>query len=220
MSLVLKSKHGARFMDLTGTHFGRLTVIKLNHKGKTGASFWKCECSCGDETVVAAIHLRSGHTKSCGCLKNEGGKIKHGATVGREPSKEYRSWAAMKTRCLNPNSPKFPIYGGRGIRICERWINSFENFVADIGLAPSPNHTVDRINTNGNYEPSNCKWSTAKEQANNTRCNSFVEWNGERLTKTQWADRIGITSGSLDERLESWPLEKALTTPPMRRSGL
>jgi hypothetical protein len=129
---------------------------------------------------------------------------------------EYISWSSMKTRCSNPEFKDWNLYGGRGIAVCERWL-TFPNFLADMGLRPSARHSIDRIDSDGNYEPGNCRWATAKEQANNwaTR-NRRYTLNGKTLTAAEWSDQIGITSSSLRERIERWGLEKALTTPPVR----
>lgn len=138
------------------------------------------------------------------------------ATYKTHPA-EYRSWSGMRTRCTNQRFVDWRLYGGRGISVCERW-NSFANFFADMGPKPSPKHSLDRINSDGNYEPSNCRWATAKEQANNWSCrNRKLTFNGETLSIPEWAARLELTRESLRDRIESgWPIEKALTTPAIR----
>ena len=154
-------------IDITGKQFDRLTVLKRTTSDQRGEARWICRCECGNETIVLGSNLRSGKTRSCGCLRFElpqgASHPKHGAYKTRE----YSSWQHMRRRCLDQNNDKFHRYGGRGITICERW-NSFENFLADMGRRP-PGLTLDRINNDGNYEPGNCRWATSEEQASNHR---------------------------------------------------
>ena len=131
--------------------------------------YWECLCECGNKTIVSASYLRNGKIKSCGCLRKEGNNTKHQHTSrSHTPSPTYSSWIKAKQRCNNPNVPNWVDYGGRGIKVCDRWLDSFENFLADMGERPDGT-TIDRINNDGNYEPGNCKWSTPKEQSNNRR---------------------------------------------------
>lgn len=130
-------------------------------------------------------------------------------------SPEYRAWTMMKTRCLNTNNEKYPLYGGRGITICKEWQDSFDAFLADMGERPSSAHSLDRIDTDGHYEPENCRWATASEQAINRRTTRWVEVGGERLNLQQWADRLGADPQTISDRLErGWSAERAVTTPP------
>ena len=162
-------------IDLTGRVFGNLTVLGLADKRRGQDRCWRCACSCGNMVVVVRSELKTGDTKSCGCLRKETAHLqgkkntKHGcAREGLEPS-EYRSWVEMRRRCTNRNSIGYRYYGGRGIAVCERW-SSFENFLADMGKKPTPRHSIDRYpNNDGNYEPGNCRWATAKQQASNRR---------------------------------------------------
>jgi hypothetical protein len=155
--------------NLIGQNFGKLTVISRAGSSAHQKRTWLCLCDCGKQIVVDGGHLKSGHTKSCSCLqKQKIGDLRrtHGHSM-RTP--EYRAWAAMKDRCGNPNNPAYKNYGGRGIKVCQRWIESFENFLTDMGLRPSPGLTLERIKNDDGYEPSSCKWATRIEQANNTR---------------------------------------------------
>lgn len=155
--------------DLTGMKFHRLTVLRRAERSQ----YWICKCDCGKETETRKDRLVTGWTKSCGCLFTEV-KTTHGHTIGRRKktsekvSRTYESWGASKERCFNPNHPWFHNYGGRGIGMCEEWKNSFETFLKDMGERP-PETSLDRIDSNGNYEPGNCKWSTRLEQSQNRR---------------------------------------------------
>lgn len=200
--------------DLSGQQFGRLLAIKIVGQNIHGKSLWLCRCDCGKEAEVIASHLVSGNTSSCGCLQRE---VKPTRTHGLSGTAEYKVWQSMKRRCSNPKESGYHRYGGRGIRVCDRWVNSFVNFIQDMGNRPTNLHSIERIDNNGHYDPSNCKWALKSEQANNTRQNRFLEFQGIRLTLTQWADRVGLNRDCLRGRLDKgWSVEEALTTPTMR----
>jgi len=162
--------------ELTNQRFGRLFVSKKIGLDKRKYVLWECKCDCGNVIATTSPNLVSGKSKSCGCLGAENrlkAVTKHGATKNNKRTPEYSIWSGIKNRCNNKNNISYKNYGGRGIKLCERW-NVFANFLADIGSRPSKDHSIDRIDPNGNYEPSNCRWATTKEQAANRRKKVFV----------------------------------------------
>lgn len=182
------------FHDKTGLTYGRLTVLYYER------SKWVCKCECGNTTSVAPYSLNKGLTTSCGCLQKETlASIR--TTHGMTNSKEYRAWRAMLNRCNRPENDNYGSYGGRGIAVCERWVNSFENFYSDMGPAPSDNHTVDRLDGEGNYEPGNCRWATMVTQNNNRSSNRMVDYNGTRISVAELARQSDIPYNTVRNRI-------------------
>lgn len=208
---------GTQRMDLTGQRFGKLTVICQAGLNKHNKSLWNCKCDCGNETVTTTALLRSGKTKSCGCLHDEifaKNRLKH-FKHGQRQSRLYRIWAGMKQRCYNENVPKYQRYGGRGITVCPEWRDSFEAF-RDWALANGyrDDLTLDREDNNGPYSPENCRWATNKEQTNNMSKSLFFELGGERRTLKEWASIYGLNYNTVYSRIyrNGWDFEKAITT--------
>lgn len=168
-----------KLIDLTGKTFGRLTVIERAESTKHGAARWRCKCDCGNEKIVIGDELRKGNTKSCGCYAKETAKetaLKYisgkNKTHGKTGTLIYKEWSGMKRRCFNAHDKSFCNYGGRGITVCDRWRDSFEAFYDDVSILPhfgEKGYSLDRIDNDGNYEPNNIRWATAKQQANNRR---------------------------------------------------
>lgn len=198
--------------DITGQRFGRLVAI--SYAGRKSSARWLCQCDCGNHKVVSVDHLRNGDTRSCGCLRTEATRersLKHGQ-ANKTP--EYKVWCGMLRRCYNSHERSYPDYGGRGITVCDQW-HQFENFFADLGPRPTADHSIERIDTNGPYSPDNTRWATKKEQDNNRRSNIHIEFQGEILTLSQWAERYEIKFQTLWARIKvyGWPVERALTEP-------
>lgn len=174
------------------------------------------KCECGNKKKILNRLVKSRNTKSCGCLRKkiarENGKksAKHNLRY----SEEYNTWRAMKSRCLNPKDPSYKNYGGRGIKIYDKWINSFVEFYNDVGPQPTPEHTLDRKDNNGDYTPENCKWSTGKEQSNKKRNNIIINYNNETYTQTQLCEKYNIKVTTFKDRLKrGLTIEEALTLP-------
>lgn len=189
-------------IDITGQRYGRLTVIRSSghvQAGKELKRAWECLCDCGATLRVATSALRTGNTSSCGCLHNEQLAIRstrHGASRGRDGTRTYSSWEAMKSRCNNPKNIGWDNYGGRGIRVCDQWNKSFEAFLDDMGKCP-PGHSIDRINPNGNYEPGNCRWLLGALQNRNTRAVIRVAFNGKMIPLTEACEYSGVKISSV-----------------------
>jgi hypothetical protein len=190
---------------IAGMKFGRLTAIRVVHKTQRG-NMWLCECECGKETCALPNSLTSGNTSSCGCLNRERILV-HGFLASHRKSplfrKAYMAWSNMKQRCYNPKNVRFYMYGARGIMVCDSWIKDFKAFIDHIGFPPSLSHSVDRINSNGNYQPGNVRWATIKEQQSNTRRNVFLTINGVTKCRAHWAREIGMSENGFKRRVNS-----------------
>lgn len=189
----------ARIIDLSGRKYGRLTVLSLSHKINR-ATYWECQCECGNKITLPRSAFISGNTKSCGCLSSESKSerfFKHGMTL----TPEYRAWSAMVARTTNQKVKYSERYIGRGITVCDEWRYSFKNFYKDMGERPSLKHSLDRVDNDGNYEPGNCKWATKEEQSNNTSTNIYITIDGVTKTPRQWSNITGISFGAIHHRL-------------------
>jgi hypothetical protein len=197
----------------------QLEVLKHLKSYKGGRDYYLVKCQCGTIKPMRCDVLDRGTTVSCGHfrnLRNMIGALKH----GHARTKIFKIWTAMKQRCLNPKSTGYHRYGGRGIKVCKRWLDAFENFLADVGEIPFRGATLERIDNEGDYEPANVKWATRKEQANNVRTNKLVTWKGKTLTAAQWAERTGVKRHTIYQRLsDGRPLEEVLAG-PLSRQGI
>lgn len=198
-----------------GQRYGLLVVLReAPRREPRNVRWWTCRCDCGVEKDVRQYLLKSGDSKSCGCrrvIAATQAKLKHGCARANRQTPEYQIWKGIINRLTLTYIPAFPSYGGRGISMCERWWD-FSNFIADMGPRPSKKHSIDRIDVNGNYEPSNCRWVTWDVQAHNRTDNVFIEHDGRRQTLTQWANEIGVKVGTLWWRhRRGWPPEAILT---------
>lgn len=208
-----------RFIDHTGDRFGRWTVLSYHTNTAHRQYRWFCRCDCGTKRSVLGYMLRAGRSTSCGCWKDQktGARSK---THGRSGSPEHNAWMHMNDRCYNKSSKEYRSYGGRGIRVCLRWRRSFANFFKDMGSKISPQHSLDRVDNNGNYEPSNCRWATRKQQARNTRTSRFLTHSGVRACVAQWAEWTGISQTSIYQRLRrGWSVHRTLTIPVTSHSS-
>lgn len=204
----------SKFIDLEGNKYNRLTVLKRDKNNKNNEAMWECKCECGNTKIVSSRNLKDGRVKSCGCLKEEVSHKTNYKTLRYDNIRMYDIWKSMKERCLNPNNFEYRSYGGRGITVCDEWQKNFSNFYNwAIKNGYSSSLTIDRINVNGNYEPSNCRWATHKQQARNKRNNHFITYNGETKTLIEWSEIFSILKSTLCERLRNgWSVEKALLT--------
>lgn len=199
-------------IDRTGLKSGRLTAIKRNgFKGEQLA--WLCKCDCGNTVTISGYEFGSGGTLSCGCLQKER-TAESLRTHGMSSSREYRSWLAMRQRCTNDKRDNWMHYGGKGITICQEWMDSFENFYSSMGPIPSDRHSIERNDTTGNYEPGNCRWATPTEQMRNTTKTKKLSWDGKIVSIAELSEITGIPYTLLQGRLASgWSVDDAVNRP-------
>jgi hypothetical protein len=211
-----------RKRDLTGQRFGRLVALdsqSVRDSSGRARVHWRCQCDCGSVVTVDSDPITRGVTASCGCLRKEVTATRsttHGAKVGRIATPEYKAWLHAKGRCYTTTDKKFPLYGGRGIRMCDRWREDFTAFLADVGLRP-PGRSLDRIDVNGHYEPGNCRWATPRQQANNTRVNIRVDLAGNSVTLKQAAAAFDVDYKSLHFQVRTKGRDATATLRDMAR---
>jgi hypothetical protein len=210
-----------------GEVYNRLQIMKeIDKPNKYHRRYFVCLCDCGNTTSVSLNDLRSGHTKSCGCLNRELSSkrysklmLKHGHGKKNNTSKTYHSWCSMKRRCKCKTLKHYRLYGGRGIKICKRW-EKFENFLKDMGERPE-GKTIDRIDVNGNYEKNNCRWSTAKQQNLNKQKTIKIMYKNNLFTINELSLQINIPESIIRDRLRlKWSVEKIINTPPRKYTGI
>lgn len=218
-----------KFRDLSNQRFGKLLAVSLAGKNPQGKALWLCQCDCGNQKIIRQTSLTSGDTTSCGChriaiskINIKGAAYKHGQSQRRgEFAKEYSAWAHMIQRCYDKNSKDYKSYGAQGISVCNRWRfgednkSGFECFLEDVGPSTTKDHSLDRFpNISGNYEPENCQWSTRKEQAQHTKRNMWITYQGKTLLSNDWARLSGIDPHTIRMRINrGWSAEEALTIP-------
>lgn len=208
-------------IDLIGKRFNKLLVLSFDRKDKYNHLYWLCKCDCGNEIIVRGDHITRNEIQSCGCYNAEL-NIKRGKQVGKKTKHNlskhrlYCIWTGMKTRCYNKKSPNYKWYGAKNILVCNEWKNNFQEFYNwAIENGYKDDLTIDRINTNGNYEPSNCRWVDNIEQSNNKSNNHYITYNNEIKTLSQWSEIVNISRDTLYDRINKkhWDIEKAFTTP-------
>lgn len=207
--------------NIAGQVFGRLTAVAFAGRNSR-QGLWRCRCECGGQATTTVTKLRSGHTTSCGCFKNEGiasRARKDGLFVGGR-HRLFDTYHKMVARCTNPNDAAYEDYGGRGISVCDRWLKGegqktgFSLFLKDMGPRPSSRYSLDRRENNGNYEPANCRWATAKQQARNRRSNRLVDCDGRKLALSEFCDRKGLRFNLVNGRIgRGWSFERAISQP-------
>jgi hypothetical protein len=207
----LGCKCSRKYPNLSGRKFGSLTAISRAEPRKNGASYWLCHCDCGTKKEISANSLIMAKSASCGCrIENDGTRRwMHGKT--NHPL--YKLWSSMHQRCDNPNRDVYALYGERGIEVCDRW-RSFEAFLDDMGHRPSPDHTIDRIDNNGDYEPGNCRWATLVEQASNTRASKIWIVDGIEYPSARTAAQVfGVSIPTIQKWCEGKQYKTSFTNP-------
>lgn len=203
--------------DETGKRYGRLTVVGKHHQDARKEWYWLCECDCGNKAIVSGNKLRTGNTKSCGCLQEEHRREGFHKTHGKSETPLYIAWLNMRSRCYNPGNIMYSNYGGRGIAVCDEWRQSSEAFMR---WAEANGYkdglSIDRIDVNGNYEPNNCRWVTKKRQYLNRTDSHLITAFGKTQTIKEWADESGINYDTIERRINAygWSPENAVSVKP------
>jgi len=197
-------------IDLSGQRFGYLVVISRSPDARDGRHRWVCLCDCGAKKTIRGDALKNNRTKSCGCQKTS---YAHGHSSGNALTSEYRSWSAMIARCCVPSNGMYQRYGAKGIFVCERW-RTFENFLADMGTKPSPDHSIERRRNSEGYTPENCRWATRLEQMRNRTNTRLLTIDGITKPQTQWAEEAGTPISRIKSRLAmGWDAKEAVFAP-------
>lgn len=200
-----------KFIDISNKKFGMLTAIRVSHR-RNGYIYWLWKCDCGRDYIQLPGNVKSGNTRSCGCNRIYS-TAEARKTHGMSKSNTYRIWWGILCRCQNENYHAYKQYGGRGIKVCDRW-NIFENFLEDMGERPSKELSIDRIDGSGDYEPSNCRWATRTQQQRNVKSNRMITVKGVTKCISEWAEITGIKKGTISTRLRiGWSAEDAITKP-------
>lgn len=194
-------------LNLAGQRFGSLTVLERSGQDRFKAWIWRCRCDCGTVVNVRGSTLRAGSTSACAPCATSRANLTH----GQSKTALYRRWQAMKARCTQPRNKHYANYGGRGIRVCDRWMNSFEAFAADMGSTFAEHLELDRIDVEGDYEPGNCRWADRVTQQRNRRNNVVITHGGQTLTVAEWAELTGLKPNTIVSRMRrGWPAERLL----------
>ena len=203
--------------DLTGQRFGKVTVLSRVANNKHGRAVWLCKCDCGNEKEIPAANLKSGRTTSCGCYS--GGLKRKTGTHGMTNTRIFHEWQSMLQRCNNPNNQRYEDYGGRGIKVCDEWIDNFVSFYEwSMDNGYDEILTLDRKDVDGDYSPDNCRWVTNLEQQSNKRNNRVIECNGEKYILNEWARITGLNAQTIAWRIDrGWSVEEALYTPSRKQ---
>ena len=198
-----------RKLEIAGVKRNMLTAIRPVSSGRNGKIIWEFVCDCGNHIFAPATDFMLGRPKSCGCIRGP-----HYSDIPLDRDRIYSIYKGIKRRCYNPKCKEYDRYGGRGITVCDEWLNNFGTFrLWALSNGYQPNLTIERIDNDGDYCPDNCRWATMKEQNNNTSWNRRITFDGITLTVSDWAKKIGISQQALQKRLNNWPIDRALTDP-------